>query len=213
MNASLIVSDFFLPQWFTQIESIARAFWGILPSQINVIAIITAYIAYQQYQTNKYKLRLDLFEKRFAVFQSIENLFKQVAINGTVDQEKLAEFRSGISYAPFLFPKEIVGYISTVEDKAIKLYVTCKRIDSLSTSDIEEKIFENLDEIPKEMSNYLKATKRQKIDSYTSRTKEKDCKSPSKNSLGDLQSELLEWFSCQFREAQNIFTKYLILKG
>jgi hypothetical protein len=35
------------------------------------IAIVTLYIAYQQYQTAKNKLRLDLFKKRYPVYEAV----------------------------------------------------------------------------------------------------------------------------------------------
>jgi hypothetical protein len=35
------------------------------------IAIVTLHIAYQQYQTAKNKLRLDLFKKRYPVYEAV----------------------------------------------------------------------------------------------------------------------------------------------
>jgi|PlaIllAssembly_1097288.scaffolds.fasta_scaffold283843_2 hypothetical protein len=36
-----------------------------------VIAIVAAYVAWQQLKTNRRKLKLDLFEKRYTVFEKI----------------------------------------------------------------------------------------------------------------------------------------------
>ena len=35
------------------------------------IAIITTYIAYEQWRTNRNKLKLDLFDRRFAVYDAM----------------------------------------------------------------------------------------------------------------------------------------------
>jgi len=38
-----------------------------------VIALVTTYIAVQQYRTNRLRFRLEMFEKRYAVYQGVVN--------------------------------------------------------------------------------------------------------------------------------------------
>ena len=50
-----------------------------------LIAIITAYIAYQQYRVNKLNLKHVLYEKRLAVLRMIFNFYENVIREGTVN--------------------------------------------------------------------------------------------------------------------------------
>lgn len=54
-----------------------------------LIAIITAYIAYQQYNTNRQKLKLDLYDKRFKVFLGLQSLLIHILQTADVSDEAL----------------------------------------------------------------------------------------------------------------------------
>jgi len=48
-----------------------------------LIAIITTYIAYQQWQGNKLKLKMERYERRLRVYQEMVKMLKQCA-NGEI---------------------------------------------------------------------------------------------------------------------------------
>ena len=59
---------------------------GLLTPAIGLVAI---YIAWQQWNTNRNKLKLDLFEKRFSVFQSTRTFLSSVLRDGLVSRDCL----------------------------------------------------------------------------------------------------------------------------
>jgi hypothetical protein len=57
-----------------------------------MIAILAVWIACQQHKTSRYKLRLDLYDKRFNVFHKLISLVSSVVQQGNVTDEQLNEF-------------------------------------------------------------------------------------------------------------------------
>ncbi|MCX5674717.1 MAG: hypothetical protein NTX87_06890, partial [Planctomycetota bacterium] len=68
-----------------------------------VIAIIAAYIAIQQYKTGRAQYRLNLYDKRFAVFKATQSFLRDIAKNARVTDDSSAEkFWSAVDDAQFL---------------------------------------------------------------------------------------------------------------
>jgi hypothetical protein len=80
----------------------------------SIIGYITAWIAFQQLQTNRQKLRLDQYERRLRIYEEVKKLIKLVVgeINFTV--ETLLKFYESTSEADFLFGPEIRAYIEEI---------------------------------------------------------------------------------------------------
>lgn len=85
-----------------------------------LIAIIATYIAVQQHNTQREKLRLDLYDKRMAVFTALTNLFGHIGEpNQEITFNAIVRFTSETASAEFLFGPEIPDYLSrVVEDFA-----------------------------------------------------------------------------------------------
>jgi hypothetical protein len=77
MNATLCTID-----W----ERLVRVLAALLTP---TIAVVTTYIAYQQYQTNRRQHRLALFEKRMEVFNSTMDLIASVMRDARVELDQL----------------------------------------------------------------------------------------------------------------------------
>ena len=90
---------------------------GLLTPAIGLVAI---YIAWQQWNTNRNKLKLDLFEKRFSVFQATRHFLSAVLRDGRVKREDLEAFRLGILDAVFLFDKQTSDYLWDLHKTALK---------------------------------------------------------------------------------------------
>jgi len=94
-----------------------------------IIAGIVAYIGILQYQTNRRrqevegeKFKLDLFDKRYKVFEAIRYLFMQIIQLGNMDMQKIRKFRLLTMDAIFLFDDEIHEYLEKeVHMKALRL--------------------------------------------------------------------------------------------
>jgi len=76
------------------------------------VGAIAALIAYWQSKTAHYRLRLDMFEKRFAVYQAVTNV---VHMRGNINQEGFAEFYKIIRGAEFLFDGETRDLLTRVD--------------------------------------------------------------------------------------------------
>lgn len=84
-------------------------------------AILALWIAYQQFQTNRAKLRLDLYERGFRVFDGVSEILATVLRDADLKIEDLRKFALSTNEAPFLFGPEISTYLGELRTKAAKL--------------------------------------------------------------------------------------------
>lgn len=76
-----------------------------------IFALIAAYIAWRQSQIARNKLKFDLFDKRFKVFDASRNFIQYVAMTRNVNDEKLHDFVAGTIDARWLLDDEIHSYL------------------------------------------------------------------------------------------------------
>lgn len=111
-----------------------------------LIAIIASYIAFQQYQSNKkqgelklkldsdnselekrrlsleeYKLKLDLYNKRFRIFEETKKILHKIVQDAKIELIELRDFRFSTNESKFLFDKDISQFLEELKTKAIKL--------------------------------------------------------------------------------------------
>jgi hypothetical protein len=91
-------------------SSAISVFKGLLTP---IVAVIATYIAWQQYRANRYKLKLDLYQQRFRVFEALRDILAMMYTTG-VDEKQLFELLSKTREAQFLFGPEINDYVETV---------------------------------------------------------------------------------------------------
>lgn len=96
-----------------------------------VIAAIVAYIAWQQHKTNRDKLRLDLYNKRYEVFSSLKILLAHILQQGSIKLEQVNEFTRATREAVFLFDEDIETYLETVRIKALDLWEAKETMEPL----------------------------------------------------------------------------------
>ena len=104
-----------------------------------IIAGIVGYVGVLQYQTNKRqqkvneeKLKLDLFDKRFKVYEVTKYLFTQILQLGNIDSQKIRKFRLLTMDAIFLFDDEIHEYLQEeVHVKALEINNIVKKYKDL----------------------------------------------------------------------------------
>jgi len=73
-----------------------------------LIAIITAYIAYQQWKTNQLKLHLDRYDRRLKVYEEVRKILSIIVRDAKANFVDLLEFRRAVSEADFLFGPEFL---------------------------------------------------------------------------------------------------------
>ena len=82
-----------------------------------VVSFATFAVAALQFILAREKFKLDSFDKRFAVFKAIETFFNDAIRDRHVTTENLIKFDTGTQTASFLFPDEIVNFISEIRTK------------------------------------------------------------------------------------------------
>lgn len=112
-----------------------------------IIGLFGSYIAYQQWQTNRYKVKLDLFERRLEIYETVRGailtMIKYVDIHQFEDYQSLDKARR---YSKFLFNKKIhEGLIILIDDfwkatKAMKRAERLNKNEKLSPEQDKERI-------------------------------------------------------------------------
>lgn len=67
-------------------------------------------IAYRQWRTAQKKLKLDLFEKRFAVYDAARNFIASVMTSGKAKDEEMYKFLAGTRETKWLLNDNIATY-------------------------------------------------------------------------------------------------------
>ncbi len=86
-----------------------------------VIAIVTTYIAWQQWQTNRQKLILDRYDRRLRIYEEVRKILSIILRDAKASYEDLLKFRTAVSEADFLFGPEISEYIDEIYQHGVKL--------------------------------------------------------------------------------------------
>ena len=87
-----------------------------------VVAIVAAYVAWQQLATNRRKLKLDLFERRYAVYEKIGEFIGSILTSGKVQTGKEIQFLVDTKATEFLFGNDISQFVSEAYRKAVHLH-------------------------------------------------------------------------------------------
>ena len=81
-----------------------------------VIAAIVAYIAWQQHKLSIEKFKVDLFDKRFAIYKGTKVLLSKILEEEKCDIEMLNEFRRATQDSMFLFDDEITAHLKEIDN-------------------------------------------------------------------------------------------------
>lgn len=92
---------------------------GLQAATTVVIAAIATWIAYQQYRTNALKTKLDLFDRRYRVFEEMRDILGAMFTVGA-DTDRILDFWTKTVETEFLFGSEIEKYRKEISDRATK---------------------------------------------------------------------------------------------
>ena len=126
---------------------------------------VGAWIAYNQFRIAQANLRLALFDRRFAVFESAREFLVRVGRDNAVKLSDVSTFSRGTLDAGFLFDVGIVAYFQEIRDRALKwrsddvMYERGPRAGEQSLLDSREDgmrwLMAQLDELPKRLQPYM----------------------------------------------------------
>ena len=88
----------------------------------SIIAAIGVYVAFQQWKLGAYKLKHDLFDRRWAVYAATNDAIV-TTLNGEPEDrhERFQKFLIKAKDAAFLFPGEVTEYLSEIEQTLSEL--------------------------------------------------------------------------------------------
>lgn len=100
-----------------------------------VMAGFLAYIAYQQLETNRNKLKLDLYIKRFEVYSVSLTFYQELTADGA-SKELAREFIEKKESAKFLFSTEpsIYSLLNEMHEKSFKINAVKTNRDDLESN-------------------------------------------------------------------------------
>ncbi|MGC4005848.1 MAG: hypothetical protein QM811_23105 [Pirellulales bacterium] len=102
--------------------------WKIISGLLTLtIALLAMLIAYRQYRNAKDKLRLELFEDRFKIYDSANALLK-TWIKEKPDNQLQKDFRQSILKASFLFGPDVSEYLVELSNNGVKYVILTERI-------------------------------------------------------------------------------------
>lgn len=83
--------------------------FGQIQAEIGKKQAATAALAMDTART---KLRLDLFDKRLAVYEAVNKVIEAASAKGALDAQDQAEYLLGIRAAPWLFDEDVNSYLA-----------------------------------------------------------------------------------------------------
>lgn len=136
-----------------------------------LIALIVAFVALQQFFLAQERFKLDLFEKRLAIYKTVEKFLEDAFTYRTVSSERMQTFHNDTQMAVFLFGQDIVDFLKKLRTMGNELTVAHEqgRLEEPGSSErmalgkVRERILtEFLDihsDLSKTFSPYLKFSK------------------------------------------------------
>lgn len=85
------------------------------------VAVAAIVVSSQQVGINRTKLRLELYEKRVAVYEEVRSLLRKFVEAGALDVKDLAEFRTNTAHAAFICPASVTEFLGKIEAAAVEL--------------------------------------------------------------------------------------------
>jgi hypothetical protein len=107
--------------------------WIQWPQAILILCIscLGAWIAYKQVRIATVKLNLDLYDRRFKVFEAARNLVSHVMRDAHVGLGNISAFNLAVADATFLFESEVVNYLAALRKKAIALRTKAEQLKGM----------------------------------------------------------------------------------
>jgi hypothetical protein len=86
-----------------------------------LIAVITTYIAWQQWKGNQLKLKMEGYERRLRVYQEVVQMLRTCTNGELREFSAILAFGAATAEGDFLFGPEIRQYLDEISTRAAKL--------------------------------------------------------------------------------------------
>lgn len=116
-------------EFWKSVAAIAQGFGTI------VIGAGVGYVAWEQWQTAKRKLDLDLFERRLEVFSETRTFIDSIRVNQGTTSAALIQFLNATNPAYFLFGPEIRQFLTDLYERSKDIGLPANQREASSFSD------------------------------------------------------------------------------
>jgi hypothetical protein len=101
--------------------SVALVIWYLQGLLTPVLALVAGYIAWRQWRTNDLKTKLDLFDRRFRIYDRVREELRTILQHGGSMPEEWMSFYGDTIEADFIFREDIREYISEILKRTERL--------------------------------------------------------------------------------------------
>ncbi len=106
--------------------------WTFVLSVVaSCVSIATVSVALMNFKTAKDKLRLDLFDKRFRIYQAIVKLLDTVGDRSKLHRDELLKFWLRTRHHRFLFKQEIQNFMFDLRIRYTKIQMSYEKFHNL----------------------------------------------------------------------------------
>jgi len=92
-------------------------------------------IAWQQWRVADTKLRLELFDRRYKIYDATKKFLAVIIREATFTDSQLFEFNAGTSDAEFLFEADLVAYLGQIRKRALHMRTAQQLFEPLPVGD------------------------------------------------------------------------------
>jgi hypothetical protein len=120
------------------------------------IVIFGSIIAWQQWRTNKKRLKHELFDRRFEQFTVVRDFLRSIGVSGKPKPDEQFKFVSGTRGMRFIFDKDLAEYIDeTIWSLAVDLEVLDSELEGVPVGEERSKNAQRQSEIKKQLGQEL----------------------------------------------------------
>jgi hypothetical protein len=110
-------------------------FFSIVTLFLSLTVVI---IAGLQWRAADNKLRLDLFDRRYKVYDATRNFVAIIIKEATFTDSQLVDFNIGTSDAKFLFGPDVEAYLAEIRKRAVHMRTARQLLEKQQVSDENE---------------------------------------------------------------------------
>ena len=103
--------------------------WGcklMINENSNALSVVTAlialYIAYEQWKTNRDKVKLELYDRRYKIYDETRRFISSAVRNGDLTNEDFSKFYEVLPETRFLFQDDVYSYMQELINKGANLH-------------------------------------------------------------------------------------------
>ncbi len=104
----------------------------LAPIATLVVGLVAAYIAYQQHVVARNRLKLDLFDRRYKIYDATRRFLSVIIQRASFEDKDLFEFYAATSDAAFLFPEEVEVFLRDLSKRALDMRLYERKFRDLS---------------------------------------------------------------------------------